>query len=580
MALTYAIEGKGVIANADNYGTDTAGGSWGVTGSGGASAGATTDTFYYGTTSISSAVSGSNKWAWIYHDIGSGNELDFGASGTEEDQFIYIWVHCPTIGLSKTLANEGVSIRVGSGTSDYRTFIIAGSDDSNGWDGGWQCFVIDPTQTGSIADTGTPNLSSIRYIGPQLETTATAKGDNLFVSQIAVGSGMRITGTSTTAWADTVAYTTDLANRAWGMMQEREGIYYAYGNIIIGSNTSTTDFDDEGRIIQFGLSEYWSGTGTTFDSALPTTASGITLDDAVSNTVTFTDGVIVGTENGRSGSTIIGNANEDVFINFGGLVDPNSDINLYGTTFKNITGTFTLEADPTGHVYYGVNFIGCEQVSIDPAGDLNMKNSVFAETASTEAAFLWNNSITTANFTKNAFIANTTGAAIEHPDQGSFSYQDLSFSGNTFDILYSDAASSGVLTINASDSNPSTSEITNATGNSVSIVNTVTLKVTVRDQAGTLQDANVRIQETDGTLISQGATTSGVYTDSTYNYTIDTAVQVRVRESSPGTTRYFSAVANGTITSTGLSVEVALIEDTIASAQVWYNLMNRDANSY
>lgn len=415
MALSYAIEGKGVIANADNYGTDTAGGSWGVTGSGGASAGTTTDTFYYGTTSISTAVSGANKWAWVYHDIGAGNELDFGVSGTEEGQFIYIWIHCPTIGLSKTLANEGVSIRVGSGTSDYRIFVIAGSDESNGWDGGWQCFVVDPTKTGSLTDVGTPNLSSIRYIGAQLETTATAKGDNLFISQIAVGSGLRITGTSTTGWRDAVTYCTDLTNRAWGMLQEREGIFYAYGNIIVGDTamTGNCSFVDSGRTIQFGISEYWSGTGTTFNSFLPTTASGITIEDdntPTTYTTTFTDGVIVGTDNGRSGSTFIGNSNENVFFDASGLTNTGSDVNFYGTTIRSFGGSITFEPD-TDHAYLGASFIDCAQV--DPVGGAVIRNCTFAETQDTVAALKWNNSI---DIQKCNFIANTTGAAIEHND--------------------------------------------------------------------------------------------------------------------------------------------------------------------
>lgn len=462
MALSYTIEGKGVIANADNYGTDTAGGSWGVTGSGGASASATTDTFYYGSTSISTAVSGANKWAWVYHDIGAGNELDFTATtGTEADQFIYIWIHCPTIGLSKTLANEGVSIRVGSTTSDYRIFVVAGSDGSNGWDGGWQCFVIDPTKSGSITDVGSPNLASIRYIGAQLETTATAKGDNLFISQIAVGSGLRITGTSTTAWLDAVTYCTDLPNRAWGMLQEREGIYYAYGNIIIGDATATTDFDDEARVVQFGISEYWSGTGTTFNTSLPTTASGISLDDGT-GTTTFTDGVLVSPENGRSGSTIIGNSNENVFFDCSAIAAAGSDINLYGTTFSKLTGAITL-VDDVDHVYYGVNWVGCSQV--DPVGAPIIRNNTFAETADIDAALLWNSTIDIEDCN---FIANTTGAAIEMLETTNQDYDNLQFSGNTNDTLLNNGTPGTNINISKSNtSNPTSYE--NAPSNTATI---------------------------------------------------------------------------------------------------------------
>lgn len=513
MALSYTIEGKGVIANADNTGTDTAGGSWGFSGSGGVSWGTTTDTYYYGTTAISMALSGA-KNGWMYHDIGAGNELDFGAAGTEENQFIYVWVHCPTIGLSNTLANEGVAIRVGSSTADYRSFIIAGNNGANGWDGGWQCFVIDPTKTGSIADTGTPNLSSIRYIGLRGATTATAKGDNFFISQIAVGSGIRITGTSTTAWADAVAYCTDLANRAWGMLQEREGIYYAYGNIIIGDGTATTDFDDEGRVVQFGISEYWSGTGTTFNTSLPTTASGITLDDGT-GTTTFTDGVIVGTENGRSGTTILGNANENVFFDASAIAAAGSDINLYGTTFKDFTGGITFVND-TDHALLGVSFVGCTQV--DPVGAPVIRNCTFAETADADAALLWNASIDIQDCN---FIANTTGAAIEMTLTTNQDYDGLLFSGNTNDTLLNNGTPGTNIDISKSNgSNPTTYE--NAPSNTATITYVgaaVTLTVTAQEVDGTpVQNVRVHLEATgtgslpdgDTVTISNSGTTATV----------------------------------------------------------------------
>lgn len=116
---------------------------------------------------------------------------------------------------------------------------------------------------------------------------------------------------------------------------------------------------------------------------------------------------------------------------------------------------------------------------------------------------LWNASI---NLEQCGFFANTTGAGIEHTVSGSNDYIGLTFSGNTFDILYSAAASSGVLTINATDSNPSTSEITNATGNSVSIVNSVTLNVHVEDTDGNnIEGAQVYIQKVSKTAFTSGA---------------------------------------------------------------------------
>jgi len=491
MALTIEIDGKGVIANADAATNDTGGtgtGDWGFTGSGGVSNGLTTDTFLYGVSSISMALSGAGKNGWLYFDIGAGNELDFGTGGTEEGQHIYFWVHCPTLGLSESLANVGLGIRIGTDTSNHRTFTIGGNDDSNGWNGGWKCFVIDPTKAGSITDTGTYNTSSLRYFGIKGETTGTAKGDNFFIDQIAVGKGLRITGTSTTGWAEAVTYCTAYASRAWGMLQEREGIYYAYGKINIGetgevgthtggtsstvmtdsaavfggvdslvgktiynitdvssgvvtANTKTTvtvasltggtlndwrvndayevssqtadaSFTDSGRIIQFGESEYYN-----ISSAWVTSAdidySGINIEDRTADwstqyKTTFSDGVVVGSDKGRSGSVFIGTANHDVTADLYGGNATTSVTTLYGTTIKDFTGLINFGND-TDHKYYGCSFIGCNQV--DPVGAPVLRNCIFAETTSTDGSLLWNANI---DVQDSAFIANTLGEAIEH----------------------------------------------------------------------------------------------------------------------------------------------------------------------
>lgn len=439
MALTIAIEGLGIIANADAVTNDTGGtgtGDWGFTGDGGVAWGLTTDTFLYGVSCISMALS--NKAGWLYFDRVAGNELDFDIAGSEEGQHIYIWVHCPTIGLMNTLANTGLVVRLGTSTSDYRTFTIAGNDDSNGWDGGWKCFVIDPTKAGSVTDTGSYDPGSIQLIGVYADATATAKGDNIFVSQIAVGFGLRITGDSTTAWDDVVTYTTDLPNRAWGMMQEREGIYYAYGKMWIGdaaAQAAAVSFTNpSGVVIQFGISEYYN-----ISSAWVTSADldyqGLVIEDHASYTTTYEDGVLVGSDAGRSGSVIIGNANHDVTLDFYGGNHADSVTRLYGSAFKSITGSI-LWGDDGDHRCFSVVFEECAQ--FDPVGAVVIRNCNFINTASIDAALLWNESI---NIQKCNFIANTNGAGIEHRYVvGSpYDYTDLIFSGNTYDVLNSSA---------------------------------------------------------------------------------------------------------------------------------------------
>jgi hypothetical protein len=352
MALTISIEGKGVIANADATPDSAMAGSlWNEDGGGTDSF--TSSTFLYGSKSFAGLYS--NKLGYQYYDIGAANVLDFTAStGSEKDQFIFIWVMVRILGVIETIVNKGLAIRIGTSLTDYREYIIAGSDDTNGWGGEWKCFVIDPNKPGSIADTGTFNIASVRYFGVYIDNTALEAGDCIFIDQISVGKGLRITGTSTTGWKDVVDYCTDYPNRAWGMFIEKEGIYFAQGKIYIGNTTQTanTSFKDSGRIIQWAKSEYYYSGGWV--TSYPIDACGIEIQDAASYTTEFEDGILVGTDKGRAGSQFTGNSILNVSLDLYGGNNAASTTKLYGTNFKDFTGTLTWGNDADHLFYSGV----------------------------------------------------------------------------------------------------------------------------------------------------------------------------------------------------------------------------------
>lgn len=447
MALTISIDGKGIIANADGYSDTALGGTWNEDGAGADSF--TTDTFLYGTQSFAGAYSA--KAGFQYFDIGTGNLLNFDTGGNEEGQFIWMWINCPTIGLLESKANNGLSIRIGSSLSDYNDYLIAGSDDANGWLGDWKCFVMDPTMTPTSTN-GSCDLTAIRYMGVWIDAASLAKGDNIFIDQIAVGTGLKVTGTSTTAWKDVVDYCTDYANRAFGMFTEKEGVYYMQGGITIGDTAqgAATSFADAGRVIQFAKSQYW--TGSAWVSTYPADACFINIEDNASYSTTFQDGVLVGSDNGRSGSLINGQADQATSLSLHGGSNASSATLLYGSTLKNLTGALQLGAS-SNHKLYGVSIVKCAQ--FDPVGAPQLRNMIFAETADVDAALLWNESIDIAS---SAFIANTVGAAIEMPSAAGspYAYDSLTFSGNTNDVLNS---SGSAVTVNKNaGSNPSTYE--------------------------------------------------------------------------------------------------------------------------
>jgi len=559
MALTIAIEGKGVIANCDSLSNDTGGtgtDDWGELGGG--SITDESDAFIYGTTSI--GMKYASKSGWTYFSMGT--PLDFDTAGSEEGEFIYIWLNIAAPNAFDTLANKGFAVRIGNSTTVYREFIIAGEDDANGWSGGWKLFVVDPTKPGSVSDNGSFDVGAVDYIAIWIDTNASVRAESIFIDQIAIGSGLRITGTwddSTYpggAWDEVLAYCTDYTNRAWGMLQERDGILYGFGKFYIGatSQSAVTDFQDSGKVFQFGTSQYYIS--SAWASTMPTDACGIIVEDASGYATTFEDGIIVGTENGRSGSTFIGNEDQDIIIDLYGGNNAGSLTLCYGTTFKSIKGSFNSGND-SDHKFLSCSFIDCSQ--FDPVGGPVLRNCIFAETADVDSALLWNENI---NVQSCNFIANTTGAAIEHPSNAGtpYTHTSLLFSGNTDDVLNS--SGSAIVIGNSGDptSNGSSSE-----GSAVTFQNNVTIAVT-----NVVIGSVVRMSTIDGNgdestnLINEIATGTTVSDSTNYAGLDYTAVVIVVRSSS-GTPKYIPYRATDTISTSGISHTANQVEDTIAT---------------
>ncbi len=112
-----------------------------------------------------------------------------------------------------------------------------------------------------------------------------------------------------------------------------------------------------------------------------------------------------------------------------------------------------------------------------------------------------------------------------------------------------------------------TPTVRNSAGSTTTINNTVTLQVAAVDEDNVaIPYASVSIQNAStGAEISSGvANNLGIYTDSTFNYTVDIAVNVVVRKSSPGATRYKAASSPNTIVNNGLDAVVSLAVNRFA----------------
>jgi len=472
MALTIALDGFGEVINTSGAVSTT---NWGIDASGGTSIATDGDSILTGSFSLSANASG-NKFAWIYYDIGSANRaLDFSVSGTEENNYIYIWFLCASIGAADTLATEGVSVRMGTNTNNYRTWSLGGRDFfGNEYNGGWQCAVIDPTSAGSIADNGTYNSSSVNLIGIYYGGNSTSRADNIFVDSIQCAKGLIITGTETTTgegWQEVIDYCTDYSNRAWGVVQEKDGIAYVYGNITVGGTVATT-FTNSGKVIKYGNYEYWTGTGTTFQSSISDGFHGLTITDNGTAVTQFVDGVEVGTAgSGRSGSTYIGSDGSNTTFSLRGTT-ATSYTSFYNTSFINITGGIsgsTDWGDSANDELYSCTFSGCGQVA--PNGSVPIRNFFFTETTSSSGSLLWTANI---DIEDSNFIANTTGAGVQistdHGSDGTETFINLRFSGNTFDVNNTTGAS---LDVNLNG----TSNATTSTGSTVNYIASATLTV-------------------------------------------------------------------------------------------------------
>jgi len=332
-----------------------------------------TDIYIQGSQAASAKLSG--KYGGLWSNYGSG--LDF--TTTYSGYMVYLWVNCTTIKGAQTRASGGMYIQLGTDTSNYARWYIAGSDAD--YVGGWWRVVIDPTSTPSYT-TGTFNPASVQYYGVGIDMIGTTKSENIICDRVDVARGLIITGTDSAGWADVVAADMGNSSNIYGMLQEESGIYFAYGKLKVGSSaqTANTVLSDTDRVIKWVNQTYWLNANITDFPSIPDGFFGLELYDAGSYTTTFSDGIVVGsgdTASGRNGSLFSGSTLHDTYVDFTNLANVASLVTLYGTTFKYIYDGVQLESD-TNHLYYGCIFDQCGQV--DPNGGVVMRNCTFSNT--------------------------------------------------------------------------------------------------------------------------------------------------------------------------------------------------------
>ena len=558
--------GTGVIANCDGL-SDSIGGTWAELGGGGISY--NTDQYLTGSGSIGHVYA--SKSGFGYYTTNT--TYDFSASGTEENQFIYIWINISSSSAFDTLANNGFSFVVGTDTSNYRTYKLAGSGtgENNGWSTGWKLFVFDPTVAGSIADTGTFNLATINMIGLWMDTIVSVRADTIFIDQVAIAKGLRVKdGTGT--MDDIVTYCAKtLGTRAWGVFQYKTDFYYSAGSLTVGDNTTATSnvaLTSSGSIIGYEISEFYHDTNgwslthpSDYNKIILEKNTSYTTDYTATNTGLFgnTDATLnITNESGATLNYIGGSFNRLSAITMtsdqdiqnavltdcstrsinGGVFD-NNTVNTSDTITMSATGSFS------GNIIY--KSIGA--VSVLTADLAYVDNGTFISDGSNHAVELtsigdgsmdWN-CVTT------DYDTGATGSPVTPTNTGN---EDIYVSATTGTISISVASGATTPSIKSAG----------ATVNVIAGLLPITFTVKSKSTGLGIPDAHVMMQrkDTKATITSGVTNGDGIYTDSvaaSYNG-VDYVGWVRQMDLID--IDYVGQDINGSISSLGADISVSL----------------------
>jgi hypothetical protein len=202
---------------------------------------------------------------------------------------------------------------------------------------------------------------------------------------------------------------------------------------------------------------------------------------------------------------------------------------MYGSTFRGIDGGITWGNDSDHHCY-SVTFEECAQFV--PIGAVKIRNCLFVNTADVDAAILWNENI---DITDCQFIANTTGAGVEMPSAAGspYTYTDLTFSGNTYDVLNS--SGSAITVIQGGISDPQSYE-----GSTVTFQTSVTITITVQDEdtdpISEVQTAVYKVSDRTE-LMNEDTNAQGIASEA-YVGATPVDVEIRCRKASSGSDKY------------------------------------------
>jgi hypothetical protein len=487
----------------------------------------------------------------IYADFGSGITIP-------TDGAVLIWFKFDAGGLLEEYASGGVRIVIGTSVGVWSAWIAGGVDKAPNPYGGWYNFAINPTTR--VADYNLGSVSTYNLAGMACTLTAAGptKGQPFKVDAMRYGrcSAIFQDGDIGNGYCtiDGFAEVNDdntgtFGFNKWGLIQVVAGGYLWKGRMLFG-DTNPVDFRDSDRLIfiqdtpnvtpNFNTIEIANAgsnvemTGFQFVclSPLNTVSKGrwITTDDAtvVLDACAFID-MDTFTFDSNTAAT-------DCSWRRCGQIDPGGG---------DISGAFVDQSTVVGG-----GSPGGGAVLWNDAADPNtyLDGSTFVKGAGSHHAIEFGTSapitINLTDITVSGFSADDqqTDSALYFPDTGSDVTWNVAHTGTSGTLSYYKARG----------------------GDTVNVTSSVPVVITVKDTDGNLLD-NIQTgvwKTSDRTEIMNEDTVSGVASE---NYTGSTPVEVEVRcrRASSGFTKYKNYSSIQTISGSGLTLSVTLVEDPL-----------------
>jgi len=337
-----------------------------------------------------------------------GSDYDFGVDTDFSDTTIYCW-----FAFSKVPhATNPMRIRLTDASGNWREWNIFTKATLPHV--GWIAWALKTTVAYDDQSATAPVMTAIRKVGWRI--TAVIAKTYIYYDAWRYGTGLTIklgTEASPATFENLYSADKDSAN-AYGVIEKYNGVYFVQGQLKIGSLTvdESTYFKDTNQVIQFkGIKGEPSG---FYEIKGQRAATG-----------TGTTKIFFGEKSGTAGIS-------GIFIRAPSTMkwkltmsDTNiTEFGFYGCTFV-YTDTITGQAYSTLKEFLSTNFISCAEMLPDTG---IVKNCYFISSPSSAVRLSYSS---TPHITDCVFIS--CAKAIHITVAGPFTYNNLDFSGNTYD---------------------------------------------------------------------------------------------------------------------------------------------------